>query len=55
MSSRLLSKDVIGDFSVLLDHSYRPYDVSPCQVLTRIVLPGMGVWTAWPQDIEKLP
>ena len=54
MSSRLLSKDVIGDFPVLLDYSYRPHDVSPCHVLKRIVLPGMGARTAWPQDIEEI-
>ena len=47
-------KDVIGDFPVLLDHSYRLCDVSPCHVLKRIVLPGMGARTAWPQDIEKI-
>jgi hypothetical protein len=30
-------KDAIGDFRVLLDHSYRPYDVNPPHVLKRIV------------------
>ncbi len=31
-----------GDFPVLLDHSYRPYDVSPCHVLTRHRIVGHG-------------
>lgn len=35
----IVQKDVIGDFRVLLNHSYRPYDVSPSHVLKRIVLP----------------
>ena len=32
-------KDAIGDFRVLLDHSYRDYEVSPPHILKRIVLP----------------